>query len=349
MATITGTGGADTKYGTTTADSIYGYGGNDSLYGRAGNDQIWGGDGTDSLWGDQNNDILRGDGGGDFIYAGDGDDVVYGGLGDDRLYGDAGTDTVKGEGGNDTVKGGTGISYLSGGDGNDTLYYAPSTANLSSLSEYLMGSRINGDAGTDTLHLENNTVYTSGTTTKASRMEINMDQGGNGYIQFVGNESNWNYNASDSGEFRGIEKLVLKGAGGATVSTGYYGGSLKMDITGTAASDRFSSYGTSDIFREGGGNDFYSVGGGTDVVFSGTSDSDRFYFDASEGGTATIHGFNDVGFQGGDRIEIPEWRMTNPDQQITEADGKTSFVLDSGQSYVVNTVGLVESVDYYFV
>ena len=47
---------------------------------------------------------------------------------------------MKGDAGNDIIKGGTGLAYLYGGDGNDSLYYDPTTENISKVKGYLADS-----------------------------------------------------------------------------------------------------------------------------------------------------------------------------------------------------------------
>jgi hypothetical protein len=358
MATINGTSNGDTKYGTTGIDTINGLGGNDSLYGRAGNDTISGGTGADRIWGETGNDILRGDDGDDFVYGGDGNDVVYGGIGNDSLYGDAGTDTLKGDAGNDIIKGGTGISYLYGGDGNDTLHYDPSTDNIAKIGNYLSGSQLNGDAGTDTLNIYNRTTYTSGTTQKAAHTFVGVDEYGKGSIRFVDGANPYG-NYDTAGTFKGIEKIVVSGAGGMTFFGPWesYTGGPGLDITGTAVADTFRSAYMADTMRGGGGNDTFYFGDGNDKVFSETNDADIFQINTYDYGNKTITGFNGAGAYGGDRIYIANDYQGTPDPIITQSNGKTTISVswyEPGEgsphaTYTIDKVGLVEGVDYFFV
>jgi Ca2+-binding RTX toxin-like protein len=356
MAIIKGTNAAETKTGTSGIDTIYGYDGNDSLYGRAGNDTIWAGNGNDKVWGEDGDDLLRGEAGDDFIYSGNGNDTVYGGIGNDTLYGDGGTDKIYGDGGNDVIKGGTGISYLYGGDGSDQLFYDPTTDNIGKLGQYLSGSALDGGAGTDTLNIFNNSTYTLGAATKASYSAVWVDQNGTGHIRFMPAESTETGTGMvDAGTFTGIEKIVLTGSGGSSITShGGYGTSL--NAVGTSGVDHFQSLQGSDTFKGGAGNDEFRIGAGYDTVVSEANDSDVFYFEYDTG-VSTITGFNGAGVAGGDVIHLCEYgdagRSFN-ETTITEADGKTTFNTactwgdNSIGIYTVDAVGLKEGIDYFF-
>lgn len=351
MATIYGTNYADTKFGTTAADTIYGRGGNDSLYGRTGDDQILGETGNDSLWGEDGNDILRGGDGADFLYGGNNNDVLWGGIGDDRLYGDGGTDTLKSEAGNDVLKGGSGILYAYAGDGNDTIVYDPTTDNLAKFGNYLSGSILNGDAGTDTLQLFNRAVYTEGTTTKPAKTHINIDSTGSAGIEFTGPGDEWWADpVSYVGLARGIEKITVSGSGGMSFSSDYYQATGK-DITGTTASDTFHSGSSSDIMRGGGGNDTFRVGGGTDVVYSETTDADTLYFNFREEGRTTIKGFNGAGSLTGDKIYIETYYVSDRDPEVDFVNGNTVFSDGDTPSFIVEGVDLRqgEGIDWFLI
>jgi len=354
MATIKGTSKADTKVGTSGADTIYGYGGNDNLYGRAGNDTIWGGTGNDKLYGEAGDDVLRGESGKDTLYGSTGNDILYGGADDDSLFGDAGTDTLKGEAGNDILKAGTGRAFLYGGDGNDSLYYDPTTENLTKLKDYFAYSVLDGDAGSDTLNIFNHGTYTSGKSEKASLTQVNMSNRNSGDIYFY-NPTPDKYQSIDVGHFQEVEKLTVTGAGKLDFN-GTYSVGKGIDITGTANSDVFRSYGASDTMRGAGGNDDFYVTGGRDTVVSGTGDSDRIFFDATAPVDATITGFNGAGAYNGDRIYFDDSWGGAIKSTVTEVDGKTEFEIESSGPYnfgvttlTVDKVGLEEGVDYFFV
>ncbi len=361
MATIKGTNSGETKTGTTAADLIYGYGGNDSLYGRAGDDQIWGGLGDDKIWGEAGADILRGEDGNDVFYSGDGNDKVYGGVGNDTLYGDAGTDTIYGDAGNDILKGGSGISKLYGGDGNDQLFYDPTTGNIASIGQYLAGSVLEGNGGTDTLNVFNKSTYTDGTTSKPTLTAIWVDENDIGHIRFMDPASvQTGKLMSDAGTFNGIEKITVNGSGGASITNHGKYDKYGPGITavGTSGNDRFQSVYESDIFTGGAGNDQFRVGGGNDVVFSEPNDSDTFYFESWSvytHGKTTITGFNGAGVSGGDIIHLGDISGGGyQDVKISESNGKTSFTVDSwsgagSDTWTVDAVGLKQDVDYFFV
>lgn len=354
MTTIKGTNSTETKTGTTSADLIYGYGGNDSLYGRAGNDTIWGGLGDDKLWGEAGDDTLRGEDGTDTIYAGDGNDLAYGGIGNDTLYGDGGTDRMYGDAGNDILKGGTGIAKLYGGDGNDQLYYDPTTSTLSAVKQYFAGSLLNGDGGTDKLHLFNKAVATSDESgyytpgaAKPSDTSIYVDNSGGGHMSFYDAPSWWG-ETIDVGTFSGIEEVAYTGAGRLDFRFSDTGAGPHK-VTGGVSHDTFTSYKGSDTMVGGAGNDTFHIGGNNDTVISEINDSDSFYFTNLFNTNATVVGFNGAGDDSGDRIYVDDHYLTNPGNQIHEAGGVTTFKVTAEDYFVVKAVGLVEDVDYFFV
>ncbi|HEV7370521.1 calcium-binding protein [Arenibaculum sp.] len=140
MATIYGTGNADTLNGTNGQDYMFGYdgddrmvgfGGDDYLFGNAGHDVLFGYYGSDSLFGGIGDDILSGDDGDDFldgeeghdvVLGGDGNDLLFGRAGDDLLDGGSGDDELYGHDGTDMLFGGDGADHLSGGNDDDELY-----------------------------------------------------------------------------------------------------------------------------------------------------------------------------------------------------------------------------------
>src|SRR5690349_3474909 len=331
MAIIKGTPNADIKNGTSGADTIYGYDGNDTLHGGGGDDQLWGGKGNDKLYGDAGNDFIRGEDGNDTGYGGLGNDILYGGKGDDTLYGDAGTDTVKGDAGNDIIKGGTGIAYLYGGDGNDSLDYDPTTENISKVKGYLADSLLDGNAGSDTLNIFNHGTYTSGTASKPTITQVNMEGRFSGDIYFT-NPTPDKYESIDVGHFQGIEKITVTGAGKLEFN-GTYSAGKGIDVTGTAGNDVFHSYGSSDTMRGAGGNDDFYISGGKDTIVSGNNDNDRFYFDATAPVDATITGFNGAGEYGGDRLYFDNGYGAAININVSVAGGKTQFEVENGGEY----------------
>jgi hemolysin type calcium-binding protein len=360
LATIKGTTTSNTLVGTSSTDSIYGYAGNDSLSGRAGNDSIWGGDGSDSIWGESGNDTLRGEALDDHIYSGDGDDLVYGGAGNDQLFGDGGTDKIYGEAGNDILKGGLGKALLYGGDGNDTLYYGPSEADIGKLGTSFSGSALNGDTGTDTLHVYNSATFGPAKTPAHTNIFMWDGYHTEGELFFSNHSGNTGMSGpseesidfgNNVGFFANIEHLTFTGKGGVTYTSP--NGNNPNSITGTAGNDFFYADASLDghvvTYKGGGGNDYFSVGAG-DKIISETSDSDTFYLNVSVvGKTTTITGFNGAGVAGGDIARFTSYVLPDPDKQITEASGWTTFSLDDGGTVKIQGVGLDMGVDYFIV
>jgi Ca2+-binding RTX toxin-like protein len=344
---ITGTSGADTLNGTTSADTISGLGGNDTLNGKAGNDVIKGGTGSDKIGGDNGHDSLYGDDGDDQVYGGTGNDVLFGGNGNDSLFGEAGTDTLKGEAGNDILKSGTGLAYLYGGAGNDSLHYEPTASNIKDVGSYLSTSLLNGDAGTDTLNIVNKATYTDGTATKTAHTYIYHDNYNGGQITFTAQNAQYYDPTISVGSFKGIENVIVNGSGGLTFVSGSSVGD-QPSITGTAGVDTFSGSAGNDKFKGGAGNDTFYFNGGNDTITSENNDADIFHFGWGTGtGTATVTGFNGVGSHTGDKIYMDDYYFPDPETQVVESGGKTTFTANSGEKLIVTTTGLIEGVDWF--
>ena len=54
-----------------------------------------------------------------------------------------------------------------------------------------------------------------------------------------------------------------------------------------------------------------------------------------------------IGVQGGDIAHFSSYNLSSPSKQITEANGWTTFTLNSGDMIKIQGVGLVEDVDYF--
>jgi len=275
-----------------------------------------------------------------------GNDTLYGRAGNDTISGDAGTDTLYGEAGNDIIKAGTGIGYLYGGDGNDQLFYDPTTDNIAKVGQYLAGSVLKGDAGTDTLNISNEGTYTAGTATKAAMTEVYVDDAGIGHITLTKPDAAWDFTGSEAGTFSGIESVVAAGAGGFLFTA--VSDSGVKNVTGTAAADQFFGGFGGEKFVGGAGNDDFSGGGGIDTFVSTTTDADRFFFDLEAAGKTTITGFNGAGVKGGDTIIVDPYLLKSPGTQITEDAGTTTFKLTADMSFTVDAVGLKQGVDWFF-
>lgn len=310
MADITGTEAANTLNGTVDPDTIKGLGGNDVAFGNAG------------------------------------DDVILGGSGNDSLYGDAGTDTVKGEDGNDIVKGGTGKAFLYGGNGDDSVFYNPTTSNISAVGDYLSPTLLKGEAGNDTLNVYNDAKVTVGGNEVASTTGAYIGWDGTVYLQFTDKNYGPLINVGTATDF---ESVKFNGAGGVNFFAEYYGAGPN-NIEGTSANDTFQSYYGFDTFKGGAGNDVFHIGGFDDTVISNTNDADSVYFYGGwdDGGDSTVQGFNGAGQQAGDKLYFSSATLDDPDSQVTESGGNTIFSLNSGESLtVLGATGLIEGVDWF--
>ncbi|EWY36958.1 hypothetical protein N825_22870 [Skermanella stibiiresistens SB22] len=256
-----------------------------------------------------------------------------------RAKGDAST---LGTSGADILYGGPGASRLYGGDGDDILHYSPIGTGPTPIAAALASSELSGGTGIDTLHIHGKTAPT----------KIIVTGKGEGGIHFEDTSGV----SQGAGHFSGIEKLTVTGSGPLEFhgSWEFTGG---IDVTGTAGADIFQSDSASDIMRSGGGDDFFFLSGygGTDTIISGASDSDMFYFDVFGGADARILGFNGAGVDGGDKLFFQDMSHGRPLlTSIAEVGGRTQFTVQAaGGDYgpskvVVDKVGLVEGVDYFF-
>jgi Ca2+-binding RTX toxin-like protein len=104
-----------------------------------------------------------------------------------------------------------------------------------------------------------------------------------------------------------------------------------------------------DTFKGAGGNDTFYSSDGNDTIISENNDADIFNFGSWGAGTGntTITGFNDVGVHAGDKIYIDDYFMSNPETQVVESGGKTTFTTNFGEKLIVAADGLVEGVDWF--
>jgi Ca2+-binding RTX toxin-like protein len=127
--------------------------------------------------------------------------------------------------------------------------------------------------------------------------------------------------------------------------------SLSVKVIGTENNDQFFGRASDELFVGGAGNDFYTIGNGSDTIISNSSDEDDivFLWDASSGANA-IYGFNGVGDDSGDllqiQVDVPDDAVSEHSPiTISEQNGYTVFDWEIG-SLVVDAIGLVENFDY---
>jgi CSLREA domain-containing protein len=103
VATIVGTGAANTLKGTPKKDVIAALGGADRISALGGNDFVCAGPGGDKVAGGKGKDLINGD------------------RGNDRVAGGPGKDRLRGNKGRDVLIGGPGVDALAGGPGKDKV------------------------------------------------------------------------------------------------------------------------------------------------------------------------------------------------------------------------------------
>lgn len=256
MATITGTGGNDTRNDSLVAagdkydmlgghDTVLAGGGDDTVFGGAGNDRIDGGDGQDALYGD------------------DGADSVVGGAGNDTLYGGAGNDTLVGGGDFDFVSyvgAGSGVTVnlstgaASGGEGTDQI----------SQVEGVIGSNssdsITGDGGDNDLRGMggNDTIRGGG-----GHDTIEGGQGNDSLFGDAGNDTVSYDNAAAGVTVNLGTNLASGNQTGTDTLSGFEG------IRGSDHADNLTGDGNANTIEGGVGNDTIDGGGGNDLLVGG--------------------------------------------------------------------------------
>jgi Ca2+-binding RTX toxin-like protein len=304
-----------------------------------------------TIEGGNGNDILRGEDGQDRLFGGNGWDILYGGAGDDKLYGEGGTDTLKGEAGDDVLNGGSGIAYLYGGDGSDQLFYDPTASDILTVGNYLAPSILDGDAGIDTLTINNHATSLS-FEGKVEPVSTDIFMSGRTSGQLFFEDKFGSY--IETGKFQEIEKVVAGGTGNLQFY-GYDSPGAGIDVTGTAGNDLFYSFGADDTMRGGAGDDRFFAIGGHDTIVSGSGDADQFYFSPDYfylTGTVDITGFNGAGTVDGDQLIFTASPGDEATLDVSTAGGKTIFDMTTkaGASthVTVDLVGLEEGIDYFF-
>ncbi|MFN3210426.1 MAG: calcium-binding protein [Roseovarius sp.] len=192
MDTVIGGAGDDSILGGSDDDMLSGMGGDDTLEGGSGADMLDGGDGSDTAsyanasagvtadiggavtgTGDAAGDTyisienLEGSGFADRLWGDDGDNVEMGGGFSDRVYGRAGDDTLDGGSGNDAIYGNQGADMLTGGSGTDRFIFF-------------------SEADSTTSSTDRITDFTDGERIEISRIDGDVNTGGNQALDFVG-------------------------------------------------------------------------------------------------------------------------------------------------------------------
>lgn len=147
----TGSEHGDLLEGGAGDDRFFGKGGADLIIGLGGDDALFGGDDSDSILGGAGNDILRGGAGDDLIVDGDGADTLNGGTGDDLII-SAGVldDAALGE-----------LIKAQDPDQPNQIDLSNLAVDLSADTD-MMGDKVSGGYGDDTLLVGSNDTVTAG-------------------------------------------------------------------------------------------------------------------------------------------------------------------------------------------
>ncbi|MEM0986410.1 MAG: Ig-like domain-containing protein [Pseudomonadota bacterium] len=228
------------------------------------------------------NDIINGTLGDNTINGLDGDDEIFGGSGDDTLSGDDGDDLVAGGGGRDLVSGGAGNDDLRGGKGSDTLIGGDGNDRLRVGGDDDFGFGGNGDdflqgaAGNDTLNGDN------GNDTLFGGTGVDTLNGGDGDDELRAGSSDDRLDGGDGND-------TLLSQSGDDIADGGAGDDL---VNGAAGNDTLLGGAGNDTLNGGSGNDTLEGGAGDDLL-NGQAGMDTFVFDADEGGSDTVRGYED--------------------------------------------------------
>jgi len=267
---IRGNDGNDTLAGSDGDDRLLGAKGDDTLNGGGGDDLLNGGGGRDSFSGGEGDDIVNTGAGADEAGGGDGDDTLNGQGGDDVLNGGAGNDIVNGAGGNDIVQGGTGNDIVRGGVGNDDLGGSDGDDDLLGQAD---DDLLKGGAGDDLIN------------------------GAAGVDELNGGAGNDTLNGGTQNDLLlgGTGNDILNGQGGADRLEG--GGGTDT-LNGAAGADLLFGENGNDTLNGGAGNDILFGGAGDDVLH-GQGGTDRYVFEAADGGSNTV-----LSLTGGETVHL---------------------------------------------
>lgn len=192
MDTVIGGAGDDLIQGGSDDDMLSGMGGDDTLDGGSGADMLDGGADSDTAsyasasagvfadlgamvagMGDAAGDTftsienLEGSGFADRLWGDNNDNIQSGGGFSDRVYGRAGDDTLDGGSGNDAIYGNQGADELTGGSGTDRFIFF-------------------SEADSTTSSTDRITDFTDGERIEISRIDGDVNTGGNQALTFVG-------------------------------------------------------------------------------------------------------------------------------------------------------------------
>jgi len=219
--------------GTRFADRLVGSVHNDEIDGRGGADRIWGAAGNDWIFAEGTRDGAAGD-------------LAYGGPGHDQLVGRAGPDRLVGGTGDDAVRSSAEATAvaLEGGEGHDEIGWAGGA-----------GSVVDGDAGSDRLHVDAGAASTGPATwdMASGAMVLGTDRSLVTSFQHahLNAPSAWEVLGTDEGEW-------VEGPIDGVVS-----------FLGLGGNDTFTDSRGDDHFDGGEGNDNFAVSrGGTDTCTS---------------------------------------------------------------------------------
>ncbi|MGQ0532222.1 MAG: beta strand repeat-containing protein [Caulobacteraceae bacterium] len=278
-------GGGDSFTGTAYADHINAFGGTDTVNAGGGNDNVFGADG---------NDTLNGEGGNDYMNGSIGNDILNGGEGDDDLRGEDGADQLNGGLGNDMFDLCEAGDVFDGGDGVDRFFFSVNTPNYTlDLSQIGSTTGFTLPSGGVVRNMESfslgagvsTTLTVVGVISASNNIDlfgsndlliIDSSAGGGGYSIFQVASDRYNiFGSGGSLSTTGIERLVIRTAGGVDTYYGFFG----VDIfDGGEGNDTLFGRDNNDVLSGGAGDDTLwgevgfdtlNGGAGNDVLHSG--------------------------------------------------------------------------------
>jgi Ca2+-binding RTX toxin-like protein/subtilisin-like proprotein convertase family protein len=244
-----------------------------------------------------------------------GADTLLGGDGADLLVGDLGDDSILGGGGNDRLVTGGGVDTVSGGDGNDTLLVT---------GKSLVGDRLDGGAGTDTLTVQNGQnlsaasitgierLFGQGTVTLTAAQLEGFAEVSTVGVQLAG--SSTQFAMGPNTQLTGGARILLPQADDTVaIGSGIVGSKGDDTIVGSGAANVIHGGRGADAIDGGSGNDTIYGGSGADTLVGGAGD-DRFVVPAEElrqGGWV----YSDL-IEGGEgvdtlSVQFTDWSYTN--------------------------------------
>jgi len=249
------------------------------------------------------------------LFGGAGDDhlTILGSVNGNTLWGDEGNDTLTGGEGNDYFYGGADADIISGGGGDDIVF-------ITKPDEIVAGDRIDGGTGSDTLLIDNNRRYISGTLDISALSLANVEN------LAVTHIANVTMTATQFASFSNIYDA----------STNYSSTVFTLNTAGTTSMNGHSASTALNVNLANGTNVFDMSGliGGWGSVVTGGTGNDTII--GGSGLDILTGGDGNDSLTGGDSPADPIYNRTD---QLSGGRGDDHYYLTSAQVSVIENSG----------